>query len=75
MSEVRGELKQNFGPNQRVTITRTTDSSLDGASATVIGLVSNPGCDFYIIQLDTPTSAGWSAILLIESCLNRLDNY
>ena len=48
MSEVRGELKQNFGPNQRVTITRTTDSSLDGASATVIGLVSNPGCDFIL---------------------------
>jgi hypothetical protein len=71
---MRGKLKQNFEPNTRIIMNRTT-SALDGQYGTIIGLASgHPECDFYIVQLDSPTDNGWTGIMLIESCIDRLSN-
>jgi hypothetical protein len=71
-----GKLKQNFAPNTRIIIRRTTDPNLDGQYGTIIGIsASTYQCDFYIVGLDTPTVDGWTAIQLIESCIDKLSNY
>jgi hypothetical protein len=68
-----GKLKQNLKPNSRVRIARTTDHNLDGQHGTIVGIsFTDAKCDFYIVLLDEPFGAGWSAIQLIESCLDDI---
>jgi hypothetical protein len=65
-------LKQKFLNHDRVVIQRT-NSELDGQYCEIIGIsYSDPVVDFYIVLLDNPKE--WSAITLIESCLDRLSN-
>ena len=68
-----GKLKQNFLPNQRVTINRTTSLELDGKGGTIIGVThTDAEISFYIVLLDSPLENGWSAITCIESCLDKV---
>jgi hypothetical protein len=70
-----GKLKNNFSPNTRIRIARTTDPHLDGRHGSIVGVSYNdPHCDFYIVQLDDPLPSGWTALQMIESCLDAIGN-
>lgn len=71
---MNGKLGQNFQVDQRVMFARTA-SFLDNQRGTILGTsYQEYGCGFYIVLLDAPTSTH-KALVMIESCLDPLNDY
>lgn len=63
--------KADYQPGQRVKLTKTGSSELDGLEGTLIGIAADfAEMTSYIVDMDKPLSYHpWSAIAMTEHCL------